>query len=322
MIDTPSESKVRLYNQLIQSLGTDICGFLEDEDVREIMLNSDESVWVDRKSVGLVCESSLKIDQALSIIHAISGIKDLVVTRRFPILEVQFPFFSVMKGERFTAQIPPIVAAPSFNIRKHSPRVFSLQDYVSSGRMTEIQADFLKQCIRDHLNILVVGAPFEGKSTLLNCLIYEAEQHCPLERFLILEDTPELQCTAKNSVRMLTSADVDMRILVKTGMRMRPDRILIGEVRDGAVLDMLKAWNTGCPGGICTIHANGAKEAIQRVLDLAMETGIGAPPISLVKHTIQVIVSVGSHGTEKGYIHEILQVGEDKNGEFTFKECA
>jgi type IV secretion system protein VirB11 len=227
-----------------------------------------------------------------------------------------------MQGERFTAQIPPIVSAPSFTIRKKSEVIFKLEDYVATNRLTENQAKKLKDLIRNRKNILVSGGPGSGKTTVTNALVIEAVEYDKNQRFLILEDLPELQCEAQNKVAMLTSDDVNMTGLLRAAMRMRPDRILIGEVRGREALDMLKAWNTGCPGGICTVHANGASEAIQRILDLAMEAGLIVPPIQLVSQTIDAIVSVTRKGNQKGFIHEILALGEYKNEKFIFEKLA
>jgi type IV secretion system protein VirB11 len=200
--------------------------------------------------------------------------------------------------------------------------IFTIEDYVASGRLTAKQAEILKNLICNRKNILICGGPGSGKTTVTNALIIEAVKHDENERFLILEDLPELQCRAPNKVAMLTSDTVSMRGLLRLAMRMRPDRILIGEVRGAEALDMLKAWNTGCPGGICTVHANGAEEAIQRILDLSMEAGLTIPPKDLVFHTIDAIVSVQRAGHQKGFIQEILSLGEYKNGKFIFNKLA
>jgi len=197
-----------------------------------------------------------------------------------------------------------------------------LDDYIQSQRITEHQAEVLCNLVKERKNILISGGPGSGKTTFTNALIVEAVKSDENQRFLILEDLPELQCSATNLVAMLTSDDVDMTGLLRAAMRMRPDRILIGEVRGKEALDMLKAWNTGCPGGICTVHANGAEEAVQRILDLAMEAGLTVPPIALVMHTVDVIVSITRNGSQKGFINEIMTIEEHKDGKFIFKKLA
>ena len=132
----------------------------------------------------------------------------------------------------------------------------------------------------------------------------------------------ELQCSALDVVPMLTSSELNMTELLRSSMRMRPDRILIGEVRGGEALDMLKAWNTGCPGGICTVHANGAEEAIQRILDLAMEAGLTERPVQLVLHTIDAVVFVKRQGSQKGYVQEVLTLKGMKDEKIIFEKLA
>lgn len=320
--DECSVSKQRLYEKLYQDLGEELITYLNNKMVHEVMLNPDGKIWVDDPIEGLVHQSDMPASQALSIIYTVAGIKGTVVNANHPRLEAEFPFFKTLQGERFTAQIPPVVAAPSFTIRKKSEAIFTLRDYVASDRLGLKQADVLKDLIRHRLNILVCGGPGSGKTTVMNALIGEAIEQDREQRLLILEDLPELQCRAPNSVFMLTNDHVSLTALLRTAMRMRPDRILIGEVRGAESLDLLKAWNTGCPGGICTVHANGAVEAVQRMVDLAMEAGLSQPPISLILHTIHAVVSVQRHNHQKGFIQEILTLGDYHNGKFSFKKLA
>lgn len=317
---TNDEGNRRLYEKLYIDLGAEIITFLEDNDVNEIMLNPDGKLWVDKNSKGQSCVGNINKTRIFSIMNSVAGIHNFVVSQHSPRLEAELPFYRAMKGERFTGQIPPIVSAPCFTIRKKTEIIFTLADYVTTNRMTEIQALIIRKLIAKRKNILVCGGPGSGKTTVTNALITEAVKLDENQRFLILEDLPELQCTAQNKVALLTSQDVDMTGLLKAAMRMRPDRILIGEVRGKEALDMLKAWNTGCPGGFCTLHANGAEETIQRILDLAMEAGLAVPPKKLVLHTVDTIISVIRRGNQKGFIHEIVTLLEDKNENFKFNK--
>lgn len=314
-----SESKRRLYEKLYHDLGQTIHTCLQAEDVHEIMLNPDGQLWIDSATQGLRQIGHLSVTQGFSIIHDLAGIQGFVVDQHHPQLEADLPFFKTMQGERFTGQVPPIVSAPCFTIRKKSHRVFSLEDYVESQRLTPKQAEVLKNLVAERKNILVCGGPGSGKTTVTNALISEAVKCDPSQRLVILEDVPELQCKASNQVSLLTSASIKLTGLLRAAMRMRPDRILIGEIRGAEALDMLKAWNTGCPGGICTVHANGAIEAIQRVIDLAMEAGLTTAPVQLVLHTIDVVVSVQRKGNQKGFIKDILTVETYQNDQFSFK---
>jgi type IV secretion system protein TrbB len=310
-----TEGHRRIYDKLNSDLGC-ITGFLQDIHVEEIMLNPDGSLWIDHVDTGVVRIGEMDKLDAFSIIHTIAGMCNLVTSHQNPHVEADFPIYRNMNGERFTAQIPPIVSSPSFCIRKRSRQRFTLSDYLSSGRITEAQFNMLCGILKEHKNILVCGGSGTGKTTFANALIAEVVKDDKNHRFLLLEDVAELQCDAENHVSMLTSSEVDITRLLRDALRMRPDRIFIGEVRGKEALDMLKAWHTSCPGGICTLHANGAKESIRRILDLILETGLIVPPIELVRNTIDVVVSVIRRGSERGFIQEIVSLGDYQNGEF------
>jgi type IV secretion system protein VirB11 len=309
-----------LYEKLYRDMGDTIIASLQDPNVNEIMLNPDGTLWVDSVNHGQVHVGHFTNSQAYAIIFGVAGIHGFVVNQSHPCLEAELPNYQALRHERFTAQVPPIVSAPCFTLRKRSERVFSLDDYVSTGRMTPTKARLLRDLVTARKNILVCGGPGSGKTTVTNALIHEAVEADENQRFLILEDLPELQCRAPNTVALLTSQTVNMQALLRAAMRMRPDRILIGEVRGSEALDMLKAWNTGCPGGLCTVHANGAEEAMQRILDLAMEAGLTKPPIELAAQTIDVLVSVTRLQHQKGFIQDILSPGAYRHGEFTFEK--
>jgi type IV secretion system protein TrbB len=317
-----SESNRRLYEKLYKDLGSDIANFLQDSDINEIMLNPDGNLWVDSATRGQSCVGKIGSSQAYAILNSVAGINNFVISQYNPRLEAELPFYEVMKGERVTGQIPPIVSTPCFTIRKKAGKIYALDDYVASNRATQNQTLILKKLVTDRKNILICGGPGSGKTTVTNALIIEAVRANPSQRFVILEDLPELQCTAQNKVSFLTTDDIDMTALLRAAMRMRPDRILVGEVRGKEALDMLKAWNTGCPGGICTVHANSTEEAVQRILDLAMEAGVVTPPKSLVLHTIDAIVSVTRIGSQKGFIEKIVNLKEYQNERYIFEELA
>lgn len=315
-----TESHCRLYDKLYRDFGKNIIDFLQDQDVNEIMLNPDGKLWIDRTSQGQLCVDEMQSTQAFSIMNTIAGIHGLALSHQQPRLEAELPFYHAMQGQRFTGAIPPVIFAPSFNIRKRAEIIFTLEDYIKTNRVTLQQSKILTQLIIDRKNILVCGGPGSGKTTVTNALIIEAIKNDPQQRFIILEDLPELQCNAMNKVSMLTCDSVNMTALLRDAMRRRPDRILIGEVRGAEALAMLKAWNTGCPGGICTVHANGAEEAIQRILDLSMESGLAVQPIPLILHTIHAIVYVTRKSNQKGFIQEILKLEGYQNEKFIFKK--
>ena len=311
-MDTPlTESNRRLYEKLTRDLGAMVMDALANPDINEVMLNPDGSLWLDSHTKGMHQAGFMPRVQATAIVNTVAGIHELVLSRDKPHLEAELPFYgAVLKGQRLTAQVPPVVDAPTFTIRKKSEVVYTLDDYIATDRLMPDQAEQLRELVKQRANILICGGPGSGKTTVTNALILEAVKSAPAQRFLILEDLPELQCSAENTVHMFTCESVNTRGLLRAAMRMRPDRILIGEVRGAEALDMLKAWNTGCPGGICTVHANGVEEAIQRILDLAMEAGLTNAPYALVNHTIDAVVSVKRQGNQKGFIEKIQLRGE------------
>jgi type IV secretion system protein VirB11 len=192
---------------------------------------------------------------AESFIATVASTLRSSVTRESPILECELP----LDGSRFEALIPPVVSAPVFTIRRKASAVFPLDEYEQQRIMTARQRRAIETAVALRHNILVVGGTGTGKTTLANGIIDHIVRASPGHRLVIIEDTPEIQCAAKNAVVMRATDTVDMQRLLKATMRLRPDRIIVGEVRGGEALSLLKAWNTGHPGGVCTVHANYAR---------------------------------------------------------------
>lgn len=209
------------------------------------------------------------------------------ITALNPILECELP----LDGSRFEALIPPVVAGPTFTIRKKASKIFTLDNYVESGIMTQAQCEAIEAAVRNRRNVLVVGGTGTGKTTLTNGIIDYMAKACPQDRIVIIEDTGELQCAATNVVILRAVDHVDMTRLLKATMRLRPDRILVGEVRDGAALALLKAWNTGHPGGAATVHANSAPAGLIRMEQLVAEA-TQAPMHALIAEAVDLIVSI------------------------------
>jgi type IV secretion system protein VirB11 len=207
-----------------------------------------------------------------------------------PIVSAELP----ETGERFEGLIPPVAIAPCFSVRKPADVLYRLRDYVAARIMSPLQADALAMAVRERRNILVVGGTSSGKTTLVNALLAEVAD-CD-ERVLILEDTRELKCAAKDCVALRTKPGVaSLADLVRSTLRLRPDRIIVGEVRGPEALDMLKAWNTGHPGGIATVHANSAVSALYRLEQLVQESVVTVPR-RLIADAIDMIVFIAGRG--------------------------
>lgn len=270
------------------ALGPTILGALEDSAVVEVMANADGTVWIDRAGEGRSCIGSIEPHRAESVIRLVADHMGEAVGRQRPLLSGTLPY----TGQRFQGQLPPITERPAFCIRKRAEVVFTLDDYVSQGVMTAGQARCVRDAIAQRHNILIAGGTGSGKTTLANAVL--AEPQFAQDRVLLIEDTRELQCRSPDRVELLTKPTdpaVTMNDLVKCALRLRPDRIVVGEVRGGEALALLKAWNTGHPGGLATLHANSAEDALSRLEDLVGEVSRQVPRRAIAR-TIQLIVFV------------------------------
>ncbi|MGY3404758.1 P-type conjugative transfer ATPase TrbB [Bradyrhizobium sp. GM5.1] len=212
-------------------------------------------------------------------------------------------------GERFEGLLPPVVAAPAFAIRKPAVAVFTLDDYAAAGIMTAGQAGVLREAVAARKNILVAGGTSTGKTTLTNALL--AEIAGTTDRVVLIEDTRELQCRAPNLVALRTKDGVaSLSDLVRSSLRLRPDRIPIGEVRGSEALELLKAWGTGHPGGIGTIHAGSALGALRRLEQLIQEAVLTVPK-ALIAETIDLVAVLRGRGSERRLAELALIAGLD-----------
>ena len=274
---------------LRQAMGPVIAQALADRLVVEVMVNPDGKIWIDRIGEGRSFTGErLAASDADRILRLLADHVGEVVTRDRPRISATLP----ETGERFQGAFMPIVASPAFAIRKRPEVVFTLDDYVTKGIMTEAMAEVLREAARTRQNLLIAGGTGSGKTTLANALL--AEPAFAADRVVLIEDTAELQCAAPDRIEMLTKRTepaVTMTDLVRDTLRLRPDRIIIGEVRDGSALDLLKAWNTGHPGGLATIHANSAGEALTRLEDLIGEV-TQRVPYRAIAQAINLVVFI------------------------------
>ncbi|ARW10905.1 Conjugal transfer protein TrbB [Acetobacter ascendens] len=288
-----SESQTRGMSMLRTAMGPAIAGHLADPAVVEVMLNPDGRLWIDRLSEGLSdTGETITPADAERIVRLVAHHVGAEVHEAAPRVSAELP-----TGERFEGLLPPVVTAPSFAIRKPAVAVFTLDDYVATGIMTEGQAVFLRRAVADRKNILVAGGTSTGKTTLVNALLAEVAK--TPDRVVLIEDTRELQCAALNLVSLRTrDGIVTLSELVRSALRLRPDRIPIGEVRGSEALDLLKAWGTGHPGGIGTLHAGSVLAALYRLEQLIQEAVVTVPR-ALIAETIDVIAVLSGRGTAR-----------------------
>ena len=276
------------------ALGPSISGYLEDPSIVEVMLNPDGRLWIDRLSGGLE-DTACRVAPADAerIVRLVAHHVGVEVHAGSPRVSAELP----ETGERFEGLVPPVVAAPCFAIRRPAVAVFTLDDYVEAGIMSGPQAELLRAGVRDRKNILVAGGTSTGKTTLVNALLAEVAKTG--DRVVLIEDTRELQCAAPNLVALRTKdGAASLSDLVRSSLRLRPDRIPIGEVRGPEALDLLKAWGTGHPGGVGTLHAGSAMGALRRLEQLIQEAVVTVPR-ALIAETIDLIAVLSGRGSAR-----------------------
>jgi type IV secretion system protein VirB11 len=282
-----NERTIRIKRKLSRELGPIVAEALDDPDVIEILLNPDGRLWVERFGAAMTESGEMTPSAAEALMDTIATALDTTITRENPILEGELP----LDGSRFEGMISPVVSRPIFSIRKKAERILTLTDYIEQGVMTPAQRDVIAAAVAARRNILVVGGTGSGKTTLTNAIIDQMVRAAPDHRLVIIEDTQEIQCAAENSVILRTSDCVDMQRLLRSTMRLRPDRIIVGEVRGGEALTLLKSWNTGHPGGVCTLHANSALAGLIRLEQLIGEVTTTAMH-TLIAEAVDLVILI------------------------------
>jgi len=277
--------RARLDEKLRRALGPLMLRALEDgADVIEVMRNHGGDIVVERHGHGLEAVGAMSDLEAEELIGTVAALNHRVANDKNPILEAELP----ISRARFTGVLPPVTPTPVISIRKPAPVVFTLEDYLSAGVMTARQAETLATAVRARRNILIAGPTASGKTTLASALLAEFD---PAHRTVILEDLAELRCQHPHTVYLHTSEAADLLRLLRTTMRLRPDRIVIGELRGAEALTLLKAWNTGHPGGLTTIHAAGPESALIRLETLVQEANVPPQP-RLICEAVDLVVSI------------------------------
>jgi type IV secretion system protein VirB11 len=311
------EAHDRRRAMLRTAMGADIAAALADPAVIEVMVNPDGSLRLDRLGEGRIDTGArLGAAEVERIIRLVASHVRVEVHAGNPVVSAELP----ETGERFEGLMPPVSTHPCFAIRKPAAKVYTLDNYVADRILSQLQADTLRRAVTERKNLVIAGGTSSGKTTLANALLAEVARLD--ERVILIEDTRELQCAAPDCVALRTKAGVVcLSDLVRSTLRLRPDRIIVGEVRGAEALDMLKAWNTGHPGGITTVHANSARAAVYRLEQLIQEAVVTVPR-RLIAEAIDLIVFIRGRGTARRIesIAELTGLGTD--GDYAITELA
>lgn len=290
----PSDSAIaadRQIRMLRTAMGPAIAAALEDPQVVEVMVNPNGALWLDRLRSGREPTGvTVPPQDAERIIRLVAAHVRMEVHAGDPVLSAELP----ETGERFEGLLPPVARAPTFAIRKHARSVIPLSQYVTDGVMTQAQRDVLRNAVMKRKNIVVVGGTSTGKTTLINALLEVIAE--TRDRVIVLEDTVELRCLSDDHVALRTKPGVvTMARLVRSILRLQPDRIIVGEVRGPEALDLLKAWGTGHPGGIASIHGDSVRGGLFRFEQLIQEAAVTVPR-PLIAEAIDLVVCLEGRG--------------------------
>lgn len=314
-----AETAERRRTMLRSAMGPAIEAALSNAHVVEVMVNPDGALRVDILGEGRM-DTGVRMapEQVERIIRLVASHARTEVHGLAPIVSAELPPHGISAGERFEGLLPPVSLAPCFSIRKPAARIYTLMDYVGAGIASPEAARLLSLAVVERLNILVAGGTSSGKTTLANALL--AEMASLDERVILIEDTRELQCPAPDRVELRTrTGAVSMADLVRSTLRLRPDRIIVGEVRGAEALDMLKAWNTGHPGGIATVHANSAASALTRIEQLVQESVVTVPR-RLIAEAIDLIVFIAGRGAARRIATVARVEGMTSSGDYALTE--
>ncbi|MDD5708514.1 MAG: P-type conjugative transfer ATPase TrbB [Kiritimatiellae bacterium] len=305
----------RAKRKLERDMGPVLLAALHDPKTVEIMLNADGRLWQERLGEPMKCIGTLRPAQGEALIRTVASCLGKTVVAAMPIVEGELP----LDGSRFAGQLAPIVAAPTFAIRKKAIAIFTLEQYVDTEVLSWKHYDAIRNAVREHRNILVIGGTGSGKTTLVNAIINEMVRCDPIERVCIIEDTGEIQCSAENYVQYHTTLEVPMTALLKVILRMRPDRILVGEVRGAEALDLLDAWNTGHEGGAATLHANSTQAGLTRLKSLVSRNEAAPSDIEpLIGEAVHLVVHI-ARAPDGRRVQEIMEISGYANGHYHTK---
>lgn len=313
-----TDEREREYAEHMRHFLLPLMAFFADDDVSEVYVNpGDGRVWTERHSIGRRCEGfGLPAEKVRAFLNACADRKEETIGGRREHIQAQLPRLH-FGGARLQGFLPRVVERPSFVIRKRPSRLFALGEYVASGILAPAHEATIRAAIAERKNILVAGGTRSGKTTLVNAILKAMTDRGPGERFMILEDTPELWCEAADCCRMQTTLSLGLEELVKLTLRASPDRIVVGEVRDGAALHLMDAWVTGHPGGTGTVHATTALGALRRMERLARRAA-PSNQSELVAEAIDLVVVIAYRGGVRR-VTEVVEVASDLAADGSFQ---
>ena len=304
----------RIYDAIKHSLGADVVALLEDDSVIEILRNANGALCVERLGRDIEkVENSLTDRHVESLIRLLASSASEICNDKHPSLAIKLPYWQA----RFQGLLPPVVDAPSFSIRKHAKHIFSLEHYLKSGSINKAQYEVLLEAVTNRENIIISGGTGSGKTTIANAIL--AKMIETGDRIITVEDTPELRLPSDTGLQIFTKSNIGYgsQQALKDILRLRPDRIVLGELRDGACLDLIKAWNTGHSGGLTTIHANSCELAMKRVESLIAEVSVNVPR-ELISQTVNLVIQVKRQGPRR-VVSEIIKISGLKNQDYLFE---
>jgi len=302
------ESVKRIKNKLRRELGF-LESFLDQDDVQEIFVNPDGKVFVNRAGKDKEFVGHMDSDRVDGFLSSVASSLNTTITKYSPTIDGPL----IIDGSRISGEIPPIVVGPSMRIRKHAKAVLELSKFVEFGTMTADQYALIQEAILASKNMVIVGGTASGKTFLANSILREVSELKRADRILTIEDTPELNIVSEDHLSWYVTDDVPMQKMLHRALRATPDRIVVGEVRGGEAYQLLKMWNTGHSGGLCTIHSDkGDLDGLMRLERMCGESdeARGMPREwmgSLIGNVVHMLINiVNKGGTRK--IHSIVNV--------------
>jgi len=300
-------NSARLSGLIREFLSDDVLTLLRDPKIDEVYINPDLLVRTITSSGKRVATSiRLSSQNAEAFLRTIASITSTQFDRHHPSLATAISQKDLGKC-RIQGFIPPLTLGPAFNIRKPCRQIPTLQEYVTRSVMSSCEFSILVNAIESRQNILIAGPTGSGKTTLCNAVLKMIVDTFSDERMVILEDTSELAVQATDTLQLITTPEIGMTELLKFSLRVTPNRIIVGEVRDRSAKDLLDAWITGHPGGCATIHGEDVDKALQRLNDLAREGASGVDQRHLVLQAVHIVIVIVGYGNTRR-IHQIARV--------------